>query len=84
MKAYLEASGSRGKNARRGDKEQYTATVKRLRTMDRFWRPSRTVAAGSRLAETVVYRYCGHWCSAASRHVNFGGFRYPLSRILCN
>ena len=34
--------------------------------------------------QQLVYRYCGHWYSAASRHVRFWCFRYSFWRMLYN
>jgi hypothetical protein len=32
----------------------------------------------------LIYRYCGHWVCACSRHVRFWDFRYCLWETLCN
>jgi len=34
--------------------------------------------------QQLVCRYCGHWDSAASRHVRFWCFRYSFWRMLCD
>ena len=34
--------------------------------------------------QQLVYRYCGHWDIAASRHVRFWCFRYSFWRMLWN